>query len=111
MSLDHATASLHQATGGSILVDVGGAIDLATVDVLTDILDRAADKQPTAIVVDLKHVTFFDSTAINALMTAYRRARSESIVFTVVNCPAIVVRVMRVLGIHDLLTGGDENRG
>ena len=102
-----ASATVHRASDGSIRVEVGGPIDLATVDVLSRRLNQALDEQPTALVVSLKDVTFLDSSGINAMMTAYRRANAASIVFTIVNCPAIVERIMRVVGIFDLLTGGD----
>jgi anti-sigma B factor antagonist len=93
-----------------IRIAVGGDIDLATVGVLTLALNDALDQHPSAIVVDLKKVTFMDSTGINALMSAFRRANTESTVLTVVNCPALVAQVLQVLGIYDRLTGGAAPR-
>ena len=108
MTFDQAipSATVHRVADGTVRVDVGGPIDLATVDTLTRALTEALDERPSAVAVSLKRVTVLDSTGIKTLLFAHRRARDESIGFTVVDASAIVVQVMQVLGIYDLLTEG-----
>jgi anti-sigma B factor antagonist len=100
------TATVQPALDGTIRVDVAGCVDLSTADILTRALTKALDERPMAVVVNLKDLTFMDSTGVNALMNAHRRARAESAVVTVVNSPPVVVHILRVLGIYELFNGG-----
>jgi anti-sigma B factor antagonist len=90
---------------GSVRVEVRGAVDVATADLLETALNAALTSQPTAIVVDLNALTFMDSSGIGALVHGYHRARTTPIAFTVVNCPDLTGRVLSVLGVYEQLTG------
>jgi len=54
---------------GGVVVEVRGEVDVASAQRLRDVLhDVASRLRPTAITVDLLHVTFIDSTGLGALV-------------------------------------------
>jgi anti-anti-sigma factor len=61
-----AVAALHRTVAG-VRVEVAGDIDVTTVEILRDSLDRAAAERPTRLEVDLSGVTFVGSAGIGVL--------------------------------------------
>jgi anti-sigma B factor antagonist len=73
----------HRSTDGSVVVEIGGDIDVASADRLCRILvDAATRLRPTRVVVDLLYLTFIDSTGIGALVAGRDAARSVGCGFT-----------------------------
>src|SRR5205814_1810450 len=61
---------------GTVVVELRGELDLAINEALRLLLvETAATVRPPAIVVDMLHVSFVDSTGIGALAAGYRAAR------------------------------------
>jgi anti-sigma B factor antagonist len=61
------------ATEGSYQLVARGELDLGTVSALRVELDRAAQSRARRVVIDLRELTFIDSTGIHCLAEASRR--------------------------------------
>ncbi|TDB83701.1 anti-sigma factor antagonist [Actinomadura sp. KC216] len=84
---------------GYALVTATGSIDYHTHQLLADHLDRAVEATRLAVIVDMTHVDFCDSSGLNALARAYRhtQARGTSLIAT-----GLQDRVQRVFTITGL---------
>jgi anti-anti-sigma factor len=58
------------------LITVAGEVDLSNVGLLEDAIDEATVERPRKLIVDLRGVTFMDSTALHALFQARKHAAS-----------------------------------
>jgi anti-anti-sigma factor len=96
--------------GIAVRLLVTGEVDLATGQTFRTALAAAQDKRPASLVVDLGGVTFLDSTGINALIRAYKRAVVDGTTVTVVNCQPSVRRTFEVTGVWKILTGDGPPR-
>ena len=86
---------------GRAIVSVHGEIDLCCGPAIRDALSAAQQDSPD-VIVDLSGVTFMDSTGLNALIGAYRRA-PEGGSLAVVGAPPAVRRVFDLTGLSELL--------
>jgi anti-sigma B factor antagonist len=59
-----------EAVNGTVVVSLGGELDLYNADEVREALAGAADGQPERLVVDLSEVEFIDSTALGVLIEA-----------------------------------------
>jgi anti-sigma B factor antagonist len=59
-----------EAVNGTVVVSLGGELDLYNADEVREALAGAADGQPERLVVDLSGVEFIDSTALGVLIEA-----------------------------------------
>jgi anti-anti-sigma factor len=99
-----ATIHTQRATDGCVVVDIRGEIDVSSTDRLRQILvDTANRLRPTRIVVDLRHVTFIDSTGLSALAAGSNAARALGVGFTVRNPSPFVVTQLRQTGLYDVM--------
>ena len=87
---------------GVAVVAVRGEIDVSTAPELRDVLHAAID-DGARMEVDLRHVTFMDSTGLAVLVDAHRRLgpAHEAIVLRDPQPP--VMRVLRVSGLDGIL--------
>ena len=85
---------LHEASG-SVRVVVSGEVDLTTAEHLERALLRA-EERATAIVLDLSEVDFFDSTGLQILLDADRRARDGAHELSVVVGDGEAARVIEL---------------
>ncbi|WP_330278154.1 STAS domain-containing protein [Lentzea sp. NBC_00516] len=65
---------------GVPVVAVTGEVDIATAPLLRAELTVQLAQSPVVLVVDLREVTFFDSSGISALLTAHRQAADLRVV-------------------------------
>jgi anti-anti-sigma factor len=85
---------------------VRGELDIGICDQLRRVLvDTATRLRPPRIVVDLRHVTFIDSTGIGALAAGHNAARSVGIDFVVRHPTDFVSRQLRSMGLYEALIG------
>lgn len=84
-----------------VVVTCAGELDLATVDALTDALDRVRRSDPTPVVIDLSAVTYLGSTGLNELVRAYKcLGRSR---LRVVTARPETLRLLRITGLDEVL--------
>lgn len=85
---------------------VRGELDLAVVDELERVLRSAA--APT-VILDLRDVTFIDSSGLSVIVTFHRRARSTGERFAlVVKRSSPVYRLLELCGLAQTLTIIDD---
>jgi anti-anti-sigma factor len=101
-TVGEALVNSRRLVDGTVVVELRGEIDAATVEHLRRVLvDSVLRQRPVRVTVDLLHVTFIDSTGIGALAAGYNAARGVGIGFEVVNPAPFVVGQLRMLGLYD----------
>jgi anti-anti-sigma factor len=102
--MGEAVMTTRRQADGSIIVDVRGSLDAATVDAVgTTLLGTLHRERPVTMIVDLTFVTFMDSMGIGALVTGYNAARETGTRFVLRNPSDFVHRQLRVTGLADML--------
>ncbi|MFL5909643.1 MAG: STAS domain-containing protein [Gaiellaceae bacterium] len=86
----------------SLTIVVTGELDIATVAGL-DAQIRKAEREARHVVVDLRRLTFVDSSGLHLLTSADDRIRAAGGRLTLVRGPKPIDRVFDVLGLNDLL--------
>ena len=86
------------ASGRSRL-DVGGEIDLATVDALRDHLDVLVASGTGDVDVDMAAVTFADATVLHVLLPAHQTLNAAGRHIHVINASTPISRLLRLTGL------------
>jgi anti-anti-sigma factor len=92
-----------QAEDGAAVVVVRGEFDMCEAPALRACLDDVIASSDGAVVVDLAHVTFIDSTAICALLVARRCLAGQGRELCLRRVTAPVARVFELAGLTDFL--------
>jgi anti-sigma B factor antagonist len=87
------------AEPGWYVITVGGECDLNAAPSLSVAVEAAFRHGVSTMVVDLKEVTFIDSTAIGVLLAARERLRRSGGTFEVVCGAPAVTRVLEIVGV------------
>jgi anti-anti-sigma factor len=88
-----------------VTVAPAGELDLATAPLVADHLEALAASGDVAhVVLDLRAVTFFESTGVALLLGAWRRAEREGWELTIVNTPPDVWGVLDLCGLVAVLS-------
>jgi anti-anti-sigma factor len=87
---------------GAIHIALAGELDLSRADDFLSALTDAEEEEPEVLVVDLRGVTFMDSTGLRLLLGALRRAERENRRFVVVQGQDQVRDLFRVAGLEDV---------
>jgi stage II sporulation protein AA (anti-sigma F factor antagonist) len=91
-------------TDGTVMIDVRGELDFPRAGALRDtILEKLTSLRPPRVVIDLSLVTFMDSAALGALVTAQQAAADRGIAVTVANPSPFVARLLDVAGLAETL--------
>jgi anti-anti-sigma factor len=103
--------STHRLADGTMVVDVRGELDVASIATLRDDLAaRVVALRPPSVVVDLGLVTFMDSAAVTALVNVQRSARSVGASMRVTNPSPFVANLLRTAGVAEALGYGSVQR-
>ena len=94
---------------GALLVRLHGELDLATAPSLADVVDAALEDRPPALALDLSQLTFVDSTGINVLVDAHRRAERDGCPFVLRAPRRAVLRALRLTGVDRVVPIEVEN--
>ena len=81
-----------------------GEFDLAGVDNFYEAVDRACAVTPDALVVDVAHLRFCDSSGVGALAAASRRCNAEHIKMRVIGVSPSLASVFTMMQADDLFT-------
>ena len=91
-------------TGTTTTVELRGDFDVGAADDLRHALvDTIMRHRPDHLVIDLRGVTFMDSTGIGTLVAAYQTACDLDVAFTVAGPSPFLARVLATSGLHQLL--------
>ncbi len=94
--------------GESVRVSLRGELDLSTVERLESELRRAEEARPELVVLDLRALTFLDSTGLRTIVTADQRAREAERRFMIVRGPDTVQRVFAITRLDERLEIVDD---
>ena len=94
--------------GGDVVLSVRGDVDLATAPELEVALERALEDAGRRLVVDLRGVSFLDSTGLAVLLRQDQRARAAARHLVVVKGPPQVQKPFEITGMSGRLTMVDE---
>jgi stage II sporulation protein AA (anti-sigma F factor antagonist) len=87
---------------GTLVVAVAGEIDQQTGDTLREALEPPEGAAPR-IVIDLRHVTFMDSSGINILIAVHRTLVDEDGWLRLAGATPPVLRVIQLVGIDGII--------
>lgn len=92
--------------GDLVVLRLTGELDLASAYSLDDAID--AFRSPSHVVIDMRGVTFIDSTGLRCLLRANGLAERRGIELTIVRGPRQVAEVFRLSGLDKHLPLADE---
>ena len=82
---------------------LAGEFDLSNATQLEDAIKEVERDRPALLVLDLRELTFMDSTGLRVMVSADARARDDARRLAVVQGPESVHRVFRITGLDDHL--------
>ena len=88
---------------GRVRLVLSGEFDLSSATLIEDVLKEIEEKRPEVLVLDLRELTFMDSTGLRVMVSADARARDDSRRLAIVQGPEAVHRVFRITGLDDHL--------
>ena len=100
-------ATVHDAADGVVLA-LSGELDYAATAALEAELERLEQQAPQRLVVDLREITFIDSSGLRLLLAADARARSAGRRLELVRGPDVVQRVFEISLLDRRLTFVDD---
>jgi len=92
-----------QADAGTTRVLLVGELDIATTPGVEGELRKVEESGAEVIVLDLRGLTFMDSTGLRLLVAADARAREAGHRLAIVRGPGPVHRVLEITGLHSRL--------
>jgi anti-sigma B factor antagonist len=95
--------------GDHRVVTAAGEIDAATADALSEAVSRTLDEGSTPVLLDFAQVTFIDSTGLGVLVKSHRAAAAAGVRFAVVHPTPQTRKLIRVLGLDQLLSVHDSH--
>jgi anti-sigma B factor antagonist len=95
---DDVTITQEHANGATV-VTVRGEIDVASAPELRSCLHELATADTPAVTVDLRAVTFMDSSALGVLVGALRRSRENETVFRLVIDSPRLLKIFEITGL------------
>jgi anti-sigma B factor antagonist len=94
-----------QSQGDHAIMSVAGEIDLYTAPRLhTELMSALAQDAPLRLVVDMTGVEFCDSTGMNVLLAAQRRAREAGGDVQLASPRPAIRKVLQVTGLESVFT-------
>ena len=87
------------AEGEVTVVALEGEIDLASVPEIEDRIAAAERENPDQLVIDVRGITFMDSSGLRVLLAAHHRAREAGREFALVRGSEAVDRLLKVTGL------------
>jgi anti-anti-sigma factor len=114
--------NLNTLPGRTTVIDVQGELDVGAVTAFRAFLvDTVTRQRPQRVVLDMRRVTFMDSTSIGALVAAYNAARETDVEFVIHDPSRFVRQELEMTGLAELFgipsvvagvhQGADDRRG
>ena len=100
-------ATVHE-TGDGVVVALAGELDYAATDSLEAELEKVEQAAPERLVLDLREVTFIDSSGLRLLLAADARAQDRGRRLELVRGPDVVQRVFEISLLDRRLTFVDD---
>jgi len=98
-----------RSQGGRTVMSLGGEIDLYTAPRLHgELVTVLSGETPVQIVVDMSGVDFCDSTGMNVLLAAHRRAREQGGDLELAAPRPAIRKILQVTGLESVFTVLDD---
>lgn len=97
------TAAVPLSEAGAVVV-APHEIDLSNADELRERLLVTLDQEPAALLVDMSHTSFCDSSGLNALLWTRQRAEEVGARLCLVVTHRAVLKILRVTGLGAVFT-------
>jgi anti-anti-sigma factor len=97
------TVSVDTTGGHSPILYLAGDLDFQTAELLTEHLDWILAEQPTRLVLDLRALTFIDSTGLAAIVNVWRCAAGAGAGVQLRHAPPFLISVLDITGVGELL--------
>jgi anti-sigma B factor antagonist len=97
-----------ETNGSSALVRIRGDLDLQVVDQVSEAMTRIESDEPELLVIDLRRLTFMDSTGMGVIAAAHIRARDAGRRFAIVRPPAGVRQAFDRTKLDQVITVADD---
>ncbi|WP_432827887.1 STAS domain-containing protein [Dactylosporangium sp. CA-092794] len=92
-----------EVPGGTVVVEVLGPLEAATVGALRSVVLETVDAyRPRVLTVDLRRVPFMDSVGIGTLVAVFNKARETGGAMEVRNPSPFVHRLLQITGLTEL---------
>lgn len=89
--------------GGWHTLRLSGELDLASTALLDDAIGRIVMTAMAGVALDLRKVTFIDSTGVRAVVELNDRCRQQSVEFRIISGSSAVHHIFEVTGLLDVL--------
>lgn len=89
------------AEGAAAVVSLEGEVDLSSVPELEARIAAAERDSPEELVIDVRRVTFMDSSGLRILLAAHQRAEEQGRAFAIVRGSDAVDRLLKVTGLAE----------
>jgi anti-sigma B factor antagonist len=99
----------HEADGGQRTLALVGELDIASVPVLQRSVERMCTGATTSITLDLRGLTFIDSTGLAAIVLASKVCDTNGYGFALIRGAASTQRLFELTGLIDVLPFRDED--
>jgi anti-anti-sigma factor len=90
--------------GGRLTIELEGEVDLASAGILADALTAIDASALDTVVVDLRELTFIDSTGLRAIIAGKNHCAEQGTDFLLVPGPPQVQRLFAVVGLLEVLS-------
>jgi anti-sigma B factor antagonist len=102
--MDELFDASEETTDRYSMVTVTGEVDVATAPSLRSQLDQAIDRGRPLVVVDLRAVTFIDSTGLGVLIRASRRVDERHGALRLVVAEPRILKLFEITGLTELFS-------
>ena len=92
-------------------LEVAGEVDLANAHELAQVGLAALAERALTVTVDMRDVTFLDSTGLAALVTINNQAQQDGATLVVRNAPPRILHLFAVTGLDKVFTFVDDETG
>ena len=98
-----------RSQGGRTIISLGGEIDLYTAPRLHgELVAILSGDEPVQVIVDMSGIEFCDSTGMNVLLAAQRRAREQGGDLELAAPRPAIRKVLQVTGLESVFTVLDD---
>jgi anti-anti-sigma factor len=94
--------------GDGVRVVLAGELDIGSAPEVEQVLRKVESDGATTLTIDLRGLTFMDSTGLRMLVAADKRAKDEGRSLRIIRGPAPVQRILDLTGLGDKLPLVDD---
>ena len=110
MGMDQLLDVITEETPAGVVIRVVGELDVSTIVELRQVLEAVERDRRTEITVDLRDLTFSDSSGLRALLRLQGYADAADAQLSLIPGPSAVMRLFEVAGVLEIFAFRDAAR-